>query len=301
MARKPREKSPDTIFHVFSRGNYRKDIFDDDGAVQSFMDSVREVTTRAGWHIYTFTIMPNHYHLMVRTPRANLPRGMHLLLSAFAKRFNALRGEIGHVFQGRYNAKRMPAGLSAGRLFDYINLNLVRKDLATVDGLALEVKSGIRGLCQPELRGEFRMGEALERFIGLPDNPQGWASYLAHLKVVSKEDPDAKAFELDWDHATFVESVQLPRNPKGPVGPLGLSDAEIAALDDRHTEETFRALIKHHGKSPEVIEKERGIAPWKMEVAKEMFRITTVSERWLVKHLNAGSPDYFMKLYREQF
>ena len=200
MARKPRDESPDAIFHVYSRGNYRTAIFEDPGACKSFLTSVHEVTLRAGWHVYTYAIMPNHYHLMLRTPRANLSRGMHLLQSGFAMRFNGIRDERGHVFQGRYNAKRMPVGIAAGRLFDYINLNRVRKGLATVDQLAQDELSGVWGLCQPERRGEARPGEALERFVGFPDSPSGWANYNVHLKEVSLEDPEAKIFDLSLIH-----------------------------------------------------------------------------------------------------
>ena len=39
MARLPRAESPDAIFHVYSRGNYRTDIFNDPGACGSFLTS----------------------------------------------------------------------------------------------------------------------------------------------------------------------------------------------------------------------------------------------------------------------
>ncbi len=75
MARQPRSESPDAILHVYSRGNYRTDIFADPGAAGSFLTSMHEATLRSGWHLYTFAVMPNHFHMMLRTPRANLARG----------------------------------------------------------------------------------------------------------------------------------------------------------------------------------------------------------------------------------
>ena len=215
MARKPRQESPDAVFHVYSRGNYRTAIFADPGARKSFLLSIHEVTLRAGWHLYTYAVMPNHFHLMLRTPRANLARGMHLLLAGFAGRFNSVRDERGHVFQGRYNAKRMPSRMAGGRLFDYINLNHVRKGLRTVDELAHDESSGVWALCSPHLRGETRPGEALERFIGYPDTPEGWANYNVHLKKVSLEDPEAKVFEADWLHEEIMEAQELERHPGG--------------------------------------------------------------------------------------
>jgi REP element-mobilizing transposase RayT len=299
MARKLRQESPDAIFHVYSRGNYRQKIFDDVGASGSFLTSIHEVALRAGWHVYTYAIMPNHFHLMLRTPRANLGRGMHLLLSGFACRFNGLRDEQGHVFQGRYHAKRMPGGLSAGRLFDYINLNRVRKGLATVDELSRSDLSGVWALCHPAQRGQLRPGEALERFIGYPDTPEGWANYNVWLKKVSEEDPEAKVFDADWTHEAMLEAAELAKNPKGREALSGLSVEEAALLEQRHVESAFDSLLTRLGKSSLMLEKEHGVVSWKVAAAIEMLRVTTVSIPWLTRRLNAGSVTNFTKVLRE--
>ncbi len=293
MARLQRAESPDAIFHVYSRGNYRTDIFEESGASGSFLNSVHEVTLRAGWHLYTFAVMPNHFHLMLRTPRANLARGMHLLLSGFAIRFNGLRDERGHVFQGRYHAKKMPGSLSAGRLFDYINLNPVRKGLVSVDALSKYDFSGVRGLCHPLLRGECRQGEALERFIGYPDGPDGWANYIVHLKRVCAEDPDAVIFDYEWAKAETEERRQMPKTPLGAGGLAGVDTAAMLALELRHTEDTFEKLLLQIGKSSVDIDREFGVRPWKLSVAAQMFRLTTAPMPWVVQRLNGGSVSNF--------
>lgn len=298
MARKPRTESTDAIFHVYSRGNYRAGIFLDPGACGSFLASMHEITLRSGWHLYTYALMPNHFHLMLRTPRANLARGMHLLLSGFALRFNGIRDEHGHVFQGRYQAKRMPSTVSAGRLFDYINLNHVRKGLLSVDQLASSELCGIRGLCAPSLRGETRPGEALVRFIGYPDNPTGWANYNLHLKQVSLEDPEALIFEAEWNLGEVQERKLLAKNPLGAVEQSGLREEEEALLDQRHIDETFEQLLQNAGRTRREIELEHGITPWKMEIAVQMFRVTTASLPVVVRLLNAGSVSHFSHCLR---
>lgn len=293
MARQPRFESPDAILHVYSRGNYKSDIFADRGAAGSFVTSIHETTLRSGWHLYTYAVMPNHFHLMLRTPRANLARGMHLLLSGFAIRFNGLRDERGHVFQGRYHAKRMPSTMSAGRLFDYINLNLVRKGLMSVDDLALTELSAIRGLCNPALRGETLPGEALERFIGYPDTPDGWASYNAHLKRVCLEDPDASRFESAWVCGEISDRREQAKNPH-EAGRLTLLDqAGVDALEEAHANATFARLLADAGKSLSDIDLEHGVRAWKLSIATQMLRLTTVSLPWLVRKLNAGSVSNF--------
>lgn len=299
MARKPRSESTDVIFHVYSRGNYRAGIFLGPGACGSFLASMHEITLRSGWHLYTYALMPNHFHLMLRTPRANLARGMHLLLSGFALRFNGIRDEQGHVFQGRYQAKRMPSTVSAGRLFDYINLNHVRKGLLSVDELSGSELSGVRGLCSPSCRGETRPGEALERFIGYPDSPTGWANYNVHLKKVSLEDPDARIFEAEWTMGEIQDRKLLARNPLDVGEQTGLTEEEVAQLDQRHIEETFAQLLKQAGRTPREIELEHGVSPWKMAIAVQMFRLTTASLPVVVRMLNAGSVSHFSRCLRD--
>jgi len=84
MARKPKLEFAGAIYHVLSRGNYRKELFDDDS-----------------WLLHAYVIMSKHYHLAVETPEGNLLEGMRWLQGTFGIRFNALRGERGDVFSMR--------------------------------------------------------------------------------------------------------------------------------------------------------------------------------------------------------
>jgi putative transposase len=51
---------------------------------------------------------------------------MHWLQSTFAARFNRLRKERGHLFQGRYQALLIEDAAALSRVVDYIHLNPVR-------------------------------------------------------------------------------------------------------------------------------------------------------------------------------
>ena len=84
MGRSIRRENPDAVYHVYSRGNYRAPIFADDRAAESFLRALEGTIRRAGWELYAYAIMPNHFHLMLRAPRANLSRGMQLMLSLAA-------------------------------------------------------------------------------------------------------------------------------------------------------------------------------------------------------------------------
>jgi Transposase IS200 like. len=70
--------------------------------------------------------MPNHYHLLVETPRGNLSRAIGWLQTTYAVRFNRRYRRSGHLFQGRFKAQVVEADGYAMELLRYVHLNPVR-------------------------------------------------------------------------------------------------------------------------------------------------------------------------------
>ena len=93
MARRLRIQYEGALYHVFKRGNYRRDVFESLGAVQAFVGVLVEAVGRYGWKLHAYVVMRNHFHLAVETPRANLVEGMHWLQGTLARRFNRYRDE----------------------------------------------------------------------------------------------------------------------------------------------------------------------------------------------------------------
>ena len=60
MARKLRLEYAGACYHVFNRGNYRRDLFADDGAAGAFERCLGETCERFWWRVHAFTIMRNH-------------------------------------------------------------------------------------------------------------------------------------------------------------------------------------------------------------------------------------------------
>ena len=81
MARRLRIQYPNAIYHVMARGNGRQDIVADDGDRARLVACLQRVVRRSGWVLYAYVILTNHLHLVLKTPRANLARGMQLFLS----------------------------------------------------------------------------------------------------------------------------------------------------------------------------------------------------------------------------
>lgn len=135
MPRKQRIEYPGAMYHVISRGNYRKDLFSEKKTGEAFEKTIFEAAERCGWKLYAYVVMSNHYHLALETPEPNLVEGMKWLQSAFATRFNRFHGERGHVFQGRYKSLVLEEDRPLLGLIDYIHLNPVRAGLCSVNRL----------------------------------------------------------------------------------------------------------------------------------------------------------------------
>jgi hypothetical protein len=70
--------------------------------------------------------MTNHLHLVLKTPRANLAKGMQLLLSSYANWWTRRHRLGGHLFQGRYRTELVEDETYLWVLTRYVHLNPVR-------------------------------------------------------------------------------------------------------------------------------------------------------------------------------
>jgi putative transposase len=105
MPRRLRIEFDGAIYHVMARGNGRQNIVHDGEDRQRLIDDLARTVARSDWQLLSFVVMSNHLHLLLKTPRPNLGRGMQAFLSAYALYAARRRRRAGHVFQGRYRAE----------------------------------------------------------------------------------------------------------------------------------------------------------------------------------------------------
>jgi putative transposase len=70
--------------------------------------------------------MPNHYHLVVETPNADLSIGMHRLNGGYARTFNRRYALDGHLFERRFHSVAVESDWHLLELSRYLALNPVR-------------------------------------------------------------------------------------------------------------------------------------------------------------------------------
>lgn len=126
MGRPLRINYPGAFYHVTSRGNERKSIYQTNRDYERFTGYLESATERYGANIHCFCLMTNHYHLLLETPRGNLQSILHHINTGYTNYFNAKKTRSGHLFQGRYRAILVEKDLYALELSRYIHLNPVR-------------------------------------------------------------------------------------------------------------------------------------------------------------------------------
>jgi REP element-mobilizing transposase RayT len=126
MARQWRIEYPGALYHVLSRGNQGQDIFFTDRDRCVFLDLLKEAAERFAIQIFAFVLMDNHYHLLLKTPNANLSRSMQWFGTAYTRRFHLQNRTSGHLFGGRFRSIIVENDAYLLRLSCYIHRNPLR-------------------------------------------------------------------------------------------------------------------------------------------------------------------------------
>lgn len=126
MPRGPRLDAPGTLHHVVARGLDRQRIFRDDRDRDDFVRRLAGLVRDGAFLVYAWALLPNHFHLLVRTGARPLGRAMRSLLTGYAGRFNRRHHRTGHLFQNRYRSTVVDEEPYLLELIRYLHLNPLR-------------------------------------------------------------------------------------------------------------------------------------------------------------------------------
>jgi putative transposase len=107
MGRTKRADEAGAIYHMLNRANRRAAIFHKDADYEAFEGIIAEALGRAQLKLFSYCLMPNHWHLVV-SPEVDgeMSRFGQWLGLTHTQRYNAYyqtTGE-GHLYQGRYKS-----------------------------------------------------------------------------------------------------------------------------------------------------------------------------------------------------
>ena len=67
MPRGARASQGGFCYHAFNRGNGRRTVFHKDGDFAAFVKLLRQAGERTPTRLLAYCLMPNHFHLVIRT------------------------------------------------------------------------------------------------------------------------------------------------------------------------------------------------------------------------------------------
>jgi REP element-mobilizing transposase RayT len=129
MPRLARLDAPGVLHHIIGRGIERRKIFYRDKDREDFVDRLAELAEKGAWTVYAWTLMPNHYHLLIKTKNQPLADNMRKLLTGYAVNFNRRHKRAGHLFQNRYKSIVCQEENYLRELVRYLHLNPLRAGL----------------------------------------------------------------------------------------------------------------------------------------------------------------------------
>lgn len=154
MPRKARIDAPGALHHIIARGIERRRIFKDNQDRDDFLRRLGTIVTQTGTACYAWSLMPNHFHLLLKTGKVPVATVMRRLLTGYAIRFNRRYRRSGHLFQNRYKSILCQEDAYLKELVRYIHLNPLRativKDLKQLDMYRYGGHSTIMGKCKTE-------------------------------------------------------------------------------------------------------------------------------------------------------
>jgi len=84
MPRQARIDAPGALHHIMTRGIERKKIFQGDDDRDNLLDRLGKVIVETGTRCYAWALMPNHFHLMLKTGAVPIATIMRRLLTGYA-------------------------------------------------------------------------------------------------------------------------------------------------------------------------------------------------------------------------
>jgi putative transposase len=152
MPRQARIDAPGALHHIIARGIERREIFRDEADRDDFLRRLGRIITQTQTQCYAWALIPNHFHLLLKTGNIPIATLMSRLLSGYAGSFNRRHHRSGHLFQNRYKSILCQEDIYLKELLRYVHLNPLRagivKTLGELDQYRYCGHSYLMGNCQ---------------------------------------------------------------------------------------------------------------------------------------------------------
>jgi putative transposase len=96
--------APDLLHYVSARGVAGTDLFGDDEDRESFLERLASILEDTQTQCHAWALVPDQFHLLLRTHAAPLSKVMQRLMTGYAVTFNRRHQRSGYLFENRYKS-----------------------------------------------------------------------------------------------------------------------------------------------------------------------------------------------------
>ena len=121
-----RKRSSTDFYHVIIKGINNERIFNQSREKVYFKSIIRKKLSKYQIEIYSYCIMSNHAHLIIRAELKELSIFMASVLAEYASYYNFKHNRNGHVFQNRFKSECIEDDYYFWTCVRYIHLNPVK-------------------------------------------------------------------------------------------------------------------------------------------------------------------------------
>ena len=303
MPRPLRIEYEGAVYHVMNRGDRREPIFRDDADRLRFLDTLAEACAKTGWQVHALCLMPNHFHLVVETPRRNLVAGMKWFLGTYTARFNRRHGLAGHLFGGRYKAllvdSTAPGYFRA--VCDYVHLNPARANLIPADQPLREYRwsSHAEYLKAPTRRWPWLQVDRLLGEMRLPkEGPVVRREFERAMEDRRRQEGDGSQWapiRRGWFFGDKSLKEELLAKASERVGAQH-HGTQRQETEEAKAERLVREELATLGWDEGELARRRKGDPEKVRIARRLRQETTMTLAWIAQRLGMGVWTYVSNL-----
>ena len=183
MCTKPRIIVPKVFYEITSKGVHGVNIFPGNDFKSFFLNELALTLKKFSFQCFAWSIMDDHYHLVVKSSENSISSFMQRLNSNYARYFNKKTKRNGVVFYRRYASAVIQEKTSLTEVIRYVHLNPVRCGLCALDELDNYQWSGHQTILNRDTDGILDMAGILGQF----DGPDSMRTYRGFVKSSKEE------------------------------------------------------------------------------------------------------------------
>ena len=226
MARKKRMESIG-FYHIVNRGVERRKIYMDDEDHVQFLEILQESAEVYNFEIYSYVLMDNHYHLLIKTSALNLSLLMRQINSRYSMYFNRKYKRVGPLWQGRFKSWYVYDEHYLQSLLKYIEHNPIKANIVKnigefkwamssntveIQGLNYEIIEHLnltKNLSKKELQEIDNLFNTKLEVVHEVIVPKVKTSLTEHFKCTTREVGIAQAIEDGYKQQEIADYLNL--------------------------------------------------------------------------------------------